>query len=805
VGPAPSWLPRGLTFLRNIIGRKCHELFLGKFCVSSLIALVLIASHAAAQPPPQVLIPQAPPPLSPASQQPNAANPNQRVHPPHANAPAADEFRVVSDTQETDGSMRHLRGHVLLETIDIKLTADEVDYDQDTGDTEFRGHVVYENFGEGNKLYCDHGKYNVNDETGIFWEVTGTSPAKILARPGLLTTNNPFYFEGKWAERKADRYVLHDGFVTDCKVPKPWWRLTGPKFDIFPGDHAIAYRSTFKIKRFPLFFSPAFYKSLKKTPRKSGFLTPHAGHSSRRGFMIGQGYYWAINRSYDLLYESQYFTERGFAHTFDFRGKVKPGTDFDFNLYGVNDRGLDLGNGQVQKQGGVLFTFNGKSDLGHGWEAMGQINYLSSFLFRQSFTESFHEAIFTESHSIGYLTKHWSSFGFYVVGERDVEFQSVLPDDKIVIRKLPEAEFLSRDRQIVGGIVPVWFSLESSAGIVDRTQPDFQTRQFVNRLDVNPRLTTAFHFGGFSIVPSFAVRETNYGSSIQGGLLSGNDILRSSREFRIELIPPSLARIYKSPKWLGGDKVKHVIEPRIEYVFVDGINDFRNIIRFDENDLLSNTNEVRYSLANRLFVKNSAGGVNEVLSWELSQSRYFDPTFGGAVVPGQRNVVQSSVELDGFAFLDGPRNYSPIVSALRYQGRVSFEWRADYDPLRKHISDSSLSADMRFSNYFISLGHTQVREDPALAPSSDQFRGLLGIGNGNRKGWNAAFSAFYDYKKGILAFATTQVTYNTDCCGISFQYRRFNFGSRDETQYRIAFAVSNVGSFGTLKKQERIF
>jgi len=506
-----------------------------------------------------------------------------------------------------------------------------------------------------------------------------------------------------------------------------------------------------------------------------------------------------------LLYEAQYFTTRGFAHTLDFRGKVRPGTDFDFNLYGVNDRGLDLGNGKVQKQGGVLFSFDGRSDLGHGWEARGEVNYLSSFLFRQSFTESFHEAIFSESHSTGYLTKHWDSFGFFVVAERGEEFQSVQPDDKIVIRKLPEVEFLSRDRPIVNGPVPVWFSLMSSAGFLDRTQPDFQTRQFVDRLDVYPRLTTALHFAGFSLVPSFAARETNYGSSVQNGALSGQDILRSSREVRIELIPPSLARIYKSPKWLGGEKVKHVIETRAEYVFVDGIRDFKNIIRFDENDLMSDTNELRLSLANRLFVKDKNGTVNEVLSWEVWQSLYFDPTFGGAVVAGQRNVVQSSVELDGFAFMDGPRNYSPIVSALRYQNRVGLEWRTDYDPLRKQISNSSFTADVRFSKYLISLGHNQVRSDPVLAPNSNQFRGLFGIGNGNRKGWNAAFSAYYDYKKGILEFATTQVTYNTDCCGISFQYRRFNVGTRDETQYRVAFAVSNVGWFGTLKKQERIF
>ena len=736
--------------------------------------------------------------------QPNPSNPNQRVRVPRPGAPAPNDINVDAVTQEVEGSVRHLRGHVVIETTDRKLQADEVDYDEDTGEAEARGNVRFENFIEGDKLQCDHGTYNFNDETGIFWDVNGTSPAKIVARPGLLTTSNPFYFQGKWAERQEDRYVLHDGFITDCKVPRPWWRLTAPKFDIIPNDRAIAYHGVFRIRRFPLFYSPAFYKSLKKTPRKSGFLTPHIGHSSRYGAIFGLGYYWAINRSYDMLYEGQFLSERGFAHTFDFRGKVRPGTDFNFNLYGVNDRGIKIGD-ETQKQGGVLFSFNGRSDLRDGWEAHGQINYLSSFLFRQSFTESFHEAIFSESHSVGYLTKHWSSYGVNLITERGEEFQSVVPDDVVVIRKLPEVEFLSRERQVLSGVIPVWFSLESSAGFVDRRQPDFQTRRFVDRLDIYPRLTTVFDFAGFRVMPSFAVRETNYGSSIQSGVLSGQNILRSSREVRIEVLPPALARIYNSPKWLGGDKVKHVIEPRVEYVFVDGVRDFKEIIRFDENDLLSDTNEVRVSVANRLFVKNKDGAVNEVLTWELAESRYFDPTFGGAVVAGQRNVVQSSSELSGFAFLDGPRHYSPVISTLRYQQRIGVEWRIDYDPVRKNVSNSGFSADMHFSKYYINMGHNQVRSDPVLSPSSNQFRGLFGIGNPNRKGWNAAFSAYYDYKREILEFATTQVTYNTDCCGISFQYRRFNIGTRDETQYRVAFAVSNIGTFGTLKKQERIF
>jgi len=81
----------------------------------------------------------------------------------------------------------------------------------------------------------------------------------------------------------------------------------------------------------------------------------------------------------------------------------------------------------------------------------------------------------------------------------------------------------------------------------------------------------------------------------------------------------------------------------------------------------------------------------------------------------------------------------------------------------------------------------------------------VGFGNQNRKGWNGAMSVYYDYKNHVTVFATAEVTYNTDCCGISVEYRRFNIGTRDDTQYRMAFTVSNIGSFGTLQKQDRIF
>jgi LPS-assembly protein len=342
-----------------------------------------------------------------------------------------------------------------------------------------------------------------------------------------------------------------------------------------------------------------------------------------------------------------------------------------------------------------------------------------------------------------------------------------------------------------------------------RTEPEFQTRQFVQRVTFEPRVMTAVHWHGFDLAPGFGVHEIAYESRITNNVVSGDNVQHFARDVSLDVSAPPLSRIFGAPSWMGrgkGAKLKHVIEPRVTYRYVTGIEDFNNVIRFDDTDILNNTNEVEYSLTNRLLAKDSNGNVSEILSWQLWYKRYLDPTFGGAVIPGQPNVLMSTVDITGIPFVDGARHQSPVVSVLRYQSNVNVEWRADYDPVQHGIIDSGINVDRRVKQLFVSLGDFLLTSNPLLgAPGSNQLRGQVTYGGDNRRGWNVGLSAFYDYRLGAMQFIQSQVTYNTDCCGFSVQYRRFNFGTRDENQFRVAFAVSNIGSVGTLRKQDRIF
>ena len=742
--------------------------------------------------------------------------PDFSVKPPRPDAPSSKKIVPYHADNEggAENGVYHLRGNVVFELPTATLKADSVDYDSNTGVATAAGNVYYRDYDHDEVIYADHATYNADTEHGDFYQVRGYTKAKIVARPGVLTSNEPFYFESEWAEKDEGKYILHNGFMTDCEMPSPWWTMHSSRIDLVPHDHAVVRNGIYHFRSLPLFYFPYFYKSLKSEPRKSGFLTPNIGHSSTRGFLFGLGYYQTIGRSMDVTYVAQDFTARGYAHDITFRGKPTQRSDFDIVFYGVQDRGIEQ-NGTLLKAPGFSVTGSGHMDFGKGWTARGSVDYLSSYLFHQQFSDTFNEAVFSETHSQGYLEKRFgSSWTFDTSVSRTENFQDTTPGNSVIIRTLPQAELNGVDRQIADGPLPFWFSLHSSLGLFHRVEPQpegqpqtdiYQTSQLSTRADFEPTLSTVLRLGHISLLPEFTAHEVFYGQQLRLNSISNDNLTRSAPELKARLTLPSLERIFDK-KTIFGDKLKHVIEPHAQYDYVTNVSHFINTLRFDPTDLLSDTDEAEFGVTNRIYAKRG-NTATEIFSWDLSAKYFFDPTFGGAIVAGQRNVVASELDLTGYSFLDGRRHYSPVVSKLRASpiNGLSFEWEGDFDPTLHRIVNSRITANVRVKRYFLSAGGDQVRTDPVLTPPANQFRSTFGYGDPNRKGWNAAFSVIYDYRLALLEYGIAQVTYNTSCCGFSVQVRRLDFGSRVENQYLASFSIANVASVGTLKKQERIF
>ena len=289
-----------------------------------------------------------------------------------------------------------------------------------------------------------------------------------------------------------------------------------------------------------------------------------------------------------------------------------------------------------------------------------------------------------------------------------------------------------------------------------------------------------------------------------------------------------------------------------------GVRNAAEIIRFDARDILSNTNEVEYSVTNRVFAKHSGAvtgcagetelqptkaattarapailtqqaseeatppcgelsNTREVLSWEVRQKYFIDPRFGGSLVPGIRNVFTTTAELTGIAFLTEPRNWSPVVSRLRTSPTLNtdLQWNFDYDTLHGRINASILLADYKFGNFFLGGSHAFLNAPGEVLVSGgtvaelerfNQFRVLAGYGHPNKRGVSLATNVGFDINLSFLQYGAVQTTYNWDCCGFSVEYRRLALGAvRNENQFRFALTLANIGTFGNLRRQERLF
>jgi len=209
-------------------------------------------------------------------------------------------------------------------------------------------------------------------------------------------------------------------------------------------------------------------------------------------------------------------------------------------------------------------------------------------------------------------------------------------------------------------------------------------------------------------------------------------------------------------------------------------------------------------------------GAREVVTWELAQKYFFNETFGGALVPGRRNVFTTTEELTGIAFLTDYRHFSPIVSRLRVRTarNTDIEWHLDYDPKVGRIAASTALVSQHIGDWFVGGSHAFLQapgetlvSNQIIAPTEfKQFRWLVGYGNPNKRGVSAAANIGFDVSSGFLQYSAAQTSYNWDCCGFSFEYRRLALGSvRNENQFRFALSLTNLGTFGTLRRQERLF
>ena len=230
-------------------------------------------------------------------------------------------MKLISKQQEKHGSVFILSGDVRIEYKDYILTADKVSYDQETGDSEADGHVQLQGGRNNELIIADHGKLNLELETGRFENVTGSVGRQPSAnkRKLVYTTANPFLFTGRVVIKLGpERYQIIEGTMTSCLLPDPDWRIHSSLIRVNYGE-ARAKNSYFTLLGVPILYLPYVTHPVNVESRESGLLLPVFGTSSTKGTIVGDSIYLVLNRSMDVTFGTQYFSKRGWSPSGEFR------------------------------------------------------------------------------------------------------------------------------------------------------------------------------------------------------------------------------------------------------------------------------------------------------------------------------------------------------------------------------------------------------------------------------------------------------------------------------------------------------
>src|SRR5467141_347718 len=756
----------------------------------------------------------------------------QQVHLPSSKSGIAE---LEAKTQSRRGEVITADGDVDIRYGDTRLRADHVEYNSKTFEAVATGHVLLDYNNE--HLEADEAHYNVSTGHGLFHNVRGSVKIERRPNPAILISDNPLYFEARDVERFAgDVYLVHRAWITICDPLHPKWQFYAPNARIRLNKTVALVNANFRFFRVPLIWLPYATAPAGRRVRQTGVLIPDIGQSSRKGFILGDAFYLAPKPWMDATIGAQLMSRRGVLERGEFRAKPFENTSITYTYFGVDDRGLLNPDGTRSPQGGEQQRVEVQSLLRGGWRFVTDYNQLSSLTFRLAFADSFGEAVNSEVRSATFLTNNFRGFSLNFAALNDKSFLTLpvsatpttpaIPATSVALRNAPEARFGSVE-QAPWRKLPIYFGFDAFAGAVSRSDEVIEAPDFVARYEFAPRVTVPVHFGlWLGVTTSAAYRATRYGDSLNSaGLVSGSSITRQTGEFTVDLRPPAFGRFFDHAS-LKKDKArqryKHTIEPTFTYRYVTGVNNFADFIRFDSNATITDTNEIQYGLTQRLFLKEGDGQPQELLSCRIFQKHYFDPTFGGAIMNGQRNVVQALNSIAPFAFAFGPRNWSPIVSDIKLTpgGPYDLEQILQYDPHNQRlVTIGTLLKVKPYSEFFATIAHFRLDDNPSVSdvqppatlpfqqqPPSNQIRALIGYGSETRKGLNFITGIGYDFTNKTLQNQIVQASYNGGCCGIAVEYRRINLGQvRTENQFRIAFMIANIGTFGNLRHQEKIF
>jgi len=269
------------------------------------------------------------------------------------------------------------------------------------------------------------------------------------------------------------------------------------------------------------------------------------------------------------------------------------------------------------------------------------------------------------------------------------------------------------------------------------------------------------------------------------------------------VVGPRLARVFLTPNNGYADGFKHVIEPRVSVQRTMSPFDGYNLtVRNDHIDtVVPKMTSVNYSLRNIVLARRRPAGVTpgtppppgiarEILSVNVSQT-YYSSSLGAAVDPQYQSGS------------DQASNFSPLsvqASTQPLDGTTA-EFRMYIDPKYRAITSMSASGTVGRERLQLNAGWSKTRlfdKGIVIPNSGSQFLNATTTFRTRDNRVGGTYSFHMDLAKRSLVQQRIVGSYNSQCCGVSFDWQSitspFLLNGADR-RFGVSFTLAGIGSF----------
>lgn len=541
------------------------------------------------------------------------------------------------------------QGNAILLKSDQTVRADRLLYDQETGDLDGQGSVVVEQ--NGSTMSGPHLKLNMDTHAGFMEQ-----PVFFLKENDGRGTGDILHIQDQ------KHYTLDAATYTTCPADNQDWLMKMGELEIDREEQVgVARHARVEFMNVPILYSPWMDFPLGNQ-RKSGFLSPIIGGTTKGGSELTLPYYLNIAPNLDATIAPRFMSKRGLMLNNELR-YLEASYQGEVNVD-------VLPNDALTNRNRARFGLKHVQSLGGGFS--GQINYnqvsdnayyrdLSSVVNVTSRVNLLQDA------SVSYGAGWWSSTARV---QRYQTLQDPAAPIGVPYARLPQLTFNAAQRYAGA-------NLSVSGEYVSFSHPTALNGQ---RFVIVPSLSyPLISTPGYYLTPKFTLHSTQY-------VMDANNVTALPDASRtLPMLSVDSGAVFERDLNLFGRDYLNTLEPRAYYVYVPYQN--QNLLpvydsaqapfsfaqmftenRFFGNDRIGDANQVTLAVTSR-FLGQESGiehlklTVGERFSFSAPQVNLVAPT---TTTNKSDILLAASGRINNAWSLDSELQYSPGVARIQH-------------------------------------------------------------------------------------------------------------------------------------------